>query len=561
MAPLKNRRALPLSAILLALFSLVCGTAARAQQASPVPPPAAVDPKSTAEFTAAADEVLGQMSEITGLKLVSPVKKTLRSREEIRAYVIHQMNEEKDPGERYAAARSAEAFGLLPKGFDFDNFMIELLTEQIAGLYDPKAHEFYIADWIPLSDQRMVMAHELTHALEDQHFKIEDWVKAARPNDDAELARESVLEGSAMAAMVDFLLQGSGRSLKDLPDIDPAMLVGDMSSTPTLQKAPPFLKDALIFPYLSGMTFTAEVLKPAGWPSLPAIFNKPPASTQQILHPALYRSGKVPAPVKLPAVDKLVGPGWTKLEENLMGEFGWKEILKQYLDESRAKALAAAWDGDRYVVFEQKQSKQLLLVARLDLAGVEQTLHFFGQYSEALEKKHAQRTNLFRRADFFSFETPDGGVFLRCVATECITVEGASRALFDSINKSIGWPAAPEPPIDPAKVPDKTASIVPGNRGVSTAPNGARAVAAAISKNDPAARFLSASSSFSPTILDASQTRWTALEDSDRAGTLVGKHACPPQAGCATYCPGALPPVNFCRSREEAWFVHRNFAG
>ena len=154
-----------------------------------------------AEFTAAADQVLTQMSEITGLALLSPVKKTLRSRADIRAYVIREMNEDKEPAERYASERSAEALGLIPKGFDFDGFMVDLLTEQIAGLYDPKAQEFYIADWIPIEDQRMVMAHELTHALQDQHYKIEEWVKAARPNDDAELARESVLEGSAMAAM------------------------------------------------------------------------------------------------------------------------------------------------------------------------------------------------------------------------------------------------------------------------------------------------------------------------------------------------------------------------
>jgi len=116
------------------------------------------------------------------------------------------------PGSVYADAKSAEAFGLLPKNFDLDSFMVELLTEQIAGLYDPKAHEFYIANWIPLNDQRMVMAHELTHALQDQHFKIETWLKAARPNDDAELAREAFLEGSATAAMVDYLLQGTGKS-------------------------------------------------------------------------------------------------------------------------------------------------------------------------------------------------------------------------------------------------------------------------------------------------------------------------------------------------------------
>jgi hypothetical protein len=218
------------------------------QTTAPATPPSSNTKTNAADFAAAADEVLGQMSQITGLDLRSPLRKSLRSREEIRAHIIKEMNEEKNAAERYAGARSAEAFGLLPKGFDLDSFMIDLLTEQIAGLYDPKTHEFYVADWIPIDDQRMVMAHELTHALEDQHFQIEAWVKAARPNDDGELARESVLEGSAMVAMVEYQLQGSGRSLQDLPDIDPSMLIGDMADTPLLKKAPPFLKDALIFP-------------------------------------------------------------------------------------------------------------------------------------------------------------------------------------------------------------------------------------------------------------------------------------------------------------------------
>jgi hypothetical protein len=442
---------------LLATALLLCASTVQAQQASPATSAPATEPKASAEFTAAADEVLGQMSEITGLALVSPLKKTLRSREEIRAFVIHQMDEEKDPAERYAAARSAEAFGLLPKGFDFDNFMIDLLTEQIAGLYDPKSHEFYIADWIPLTDQRAVMAHELTHALEDQHFKIEDWVKAARPSDDAELARESVLEGSAMAAMVDYELHETGRSLKDLPDIDPSLLVGDLNNTPTWNKAPEFLKDALIFPYINGMRFTTELLKPAGWPALPGLFEKPPLSTQQIMHPALYRSGRVPTQVKLPSLDKMVGPNWKKLEDNLMGEFGWKEILKQFIGDERAKPLAAGWNGDRYVLYEHTQTKQLLLVVRLSFASEEHAARFFGQYSEALEKKYTDRKNLFRRPDFFSFETPAGGVFLRCISTECITVEGAARSIFDGVNKAIGWPLAPDPPLDPTKASDTTA--------------------------------------------------------------------------------------------------------
>src|SRR5271167_2618223 len=206
-------------ALLLAVFFLADGSSLRAQQAATAPPASARPKADNSEFAAAADEVLQQVSKITGLKQLTPVKKTLRSREEIRAFVIREMDEDKNPAERYAGARSAEAFGLIPKGFDLDNFMVDLLTEQIAGLYDPKAKEFYIADWIPLDDQRAVMAHELTHALEDQSFHIDPWIKGARPNDDAELARESVSEGTAMAAMVDYTLREQKMGVRDLPDV------------------------------------------------------------------------------------------------------------------------------------------------------------------------------------------------------------------------------------------------------------------------------------------------------------------------------------------------------
>src|SRR5215469_7704740 len=354
-------------ALTLSVCCSFVGSAGYGQDRSRAAPRADSKAANNTEFLAAADEVLQQMSEITGLKLLSPLKKSLRSREEIRAYVVKQMNEEKNPAERYADARTAEAFGLLPKGFDLDTFMVNVLTEQVEGLYDPKAQEFYIADWSPPGDQRMVMAHELTHALEDQHFHIEAWSRAPRPNEDAELARDAVLEGSAMAAMVDYLMLGTGRSLKDLPEFDPSMLLGELESTPTLKSAPPFLRDALIFPYISGLNFSAAILRNSGWPTLSGVFEKPPVSTQQIFHPGLYKSGKVPSTVSLPSFEKMLGKDWAKLDENVLGEFGWKEVLKQFLDDDRAKALAAAWDGDRYATYEQKETKKLMLVTSLRL--------------------------------------------------------------------------------------------------------------------------------------------------------------------------------------------------
>src|SRR6266853_3950203 len=450
-----------LQALVLSLVLFLGGAVVHAQEAAAAPSSTDSKPATDAEFISAANELLGQMSQITGLKLLTPHKKSLRSREESRAYVIKQMNEDKNPAERYADQRSAEAFGLLSKGFDLDSFMINVLTEQIEGLYDPTTREFYIADWSPLADKRMVMAHELTHALEDQHFQIEAWLKAARPNEDAELARDAVLEGSAMAAMVDYLMLGTGRSLKDLPDFDPSMLIGDLGSTPTLEKAPPFLKDALIFPYIGGLNFSAAVMRNVGWLALPAVFEKPPVSTQQILHPALYRSGKTPTAIALPQLEKLLSSNWSKLDENVMGEFGWKEVLKQFLDSDRAKNLAAAWDGDRYAVFEHKQTKKLILVARLHLDSEVHAARFFGQYSEALEKKYAGRSHLLRRPNFFSFDTPDGSVFLRCVATDCITLEGADRKVFAQWNSDLKWPPLPEPPQKPEADPTKVALLQP----------------------------------------------------------------------------------------------------
>lgn len=434
---------------LLAPFLCLCLASVATVRAQQDPPAASV-PTVTAnpEFLATADEVMNEMSDITGWKLKAPLKKSIRTREEIHAYILAEMDDEKDAKERYASKRSAEAFGLLPRDFNLDSFLVDLLTEQIAGLYDPKKHEFYIADWIQPDEQRMVMSHELTHALQDQYFHIEAWVRAAKPNDDAELARESVLEGSAMAGMLEYTLRDKGLKLRDLPDIDPSIFVGDLTDTPMLKKAPPFIKDSLMFPYFDGLRFSMSVLRTGGWGGFDAIFAKPPANTQQIMHPSLYRADKVPAPLKVDLPNDVPGAGWSKLEENAMGEFGWKEVLKQFLDEDRAKEIAAAWDGDDYATFEQKDTKHLMLFARVRFDKEELASGFFGAYREALEKKYLERKLVSDAQGDLPLNTPSGGVFFRCQAKECITLEGGDQDLFEKWTKKLGWAEAPahQPP-------------------------------------------------------------------------------------------------------------------
>ena len=406
---------------------------------------------SSPDFIKAADQVLLQMSQILSLPIKQPLKKSLRSKQEVRDYLVREDKEDKNDAERYADAKTLEAFGLIPKDFPLDSFMLDVLTDQVAGLYDPKAKEFYIADWIPVDEQKTVMSHELTHALEDQSFRIDDWIKAARPNDDAELARDSVSEGSAMAAMVDYQMLDQHIGVRELPDVTLLIRAGaitEMDKDPNLAKAPIYIRDELLFPYLAGTGFTQEFLKAhSGWKDIHLVFENPPVSTQQILHPDLYLNGTKPVAVTLPTWKGVVPDNWKLLEENTMGEFGVGEILKQFRKDNSEDPLTTAWKGDRYAVFEDAKSKTTPLVFRLVLDSPEDAARFFGQYSEVLELKHSGRTNLLRRPNYFQFQTDSGGVFLRCVASTCLTVENATRETYDKVDKAIGWDPAPATPI------------------------------------------------------------------------------------------------------------------
>ena len=437
-----------LATLSLGLISL----AAWAQHASP-PPAAHPDtdavPQTSPAFIQAADQVLADMSKLIDLPIKEPLKKSLRSKDQIRDYLIQEDKQDKNDAQRYADEKSLEAFGLIPKAFPLESFMLDVLTDQVAGMYDPKAKEFYIASWIPVDEQKDVMAHELTHALEDQSFHIDPWIKAARPNDDAELARDSVSEGSAMAAMLDYTLQNQNLSIRNLPDVTLILRSGalnEMDNDPHLKNAPSVIRDELIFPYLEGTSFSQQFLKAnSGWPDLKKVFENPPVSTQQILHPDLYLAGVKPVVINLPKWKDITPSDWKLLDENVLGEFGLNEVLKQFLGAQDADKISPAWSGDRYAVFEDEKTKNTPLVVRLRLDNEEDAGTIFEDYSNLLEDKYATRALTFQKPDFFQFDTPNGAMFLRRLGSECLIVEGATRNTYDQINNAIGWPPAPSP--------------------------------------------------------------------------------------------------------------------
>jgi hypothetical protein len=247
-----------------------------------------------------------------------------------------------------------------------------------------------------------------------------------------------------MIAMYDYLLRNSGKSTRDFKDFDPSLLMGDVNDSPELAQAPLVIQDEITFPYLPGSNFVQRALREwNGWPDLHRLFENPPASTQQILHPDLYFRGIMPARVDLTPVTKAVPRGWKKLDENVLGEFALTEILKQFLGKDQADKLAPSWIGDRYAIYQRESGMQTLLLIRLKLADESAATRFFGAYRTVLEKKDEKRTAVSRRQNSFSFNTPDGGVFLRCQGDECLIAEGATRESFDAMTVALHWPPAP----------------------------------------------------------------------------------------------------------------------
>jgi hypothetical protein len=208
-----------------------------------------------------------------------------------------------------------------------------------------------------------------------------------------------------------------------------------------------------VFPYSAGADFCMAVYRVrGGWPGFDSVFQKPPLSTQQILHPELYFRGVTPLAVALPDLTPNLPSGWKALDSNIMGEFGLQEILKQFLTADRAADLAPVWAGDRYSIYERKEKKdgndarQDLLVFRIKTTNAADAARLFGGLSEAFDHKYTKRENLVRRPNFFSFDTDEGGVFLRCLNSECVSSEGGDLKLFDALVHAMGWPPNPVSP-------------------------------------------------------------------------------------------------------------------
>jgi hypothetical protein len=373
-----------------------------------------VSSKEAKELFRSADEILQFASQDTGLPIKHKVKRRLAKRDEVQAYIQKSMREDKDAKRLERSSAVLKKFGLLPRNFDLSNFLVTMLREQVAGYYDVKTKTVNLLNWVDVEQQKPVLAHELTHALQDQSFGIENWMKGSTEgadnkqntpsasdieNDEESGARQAIVEGQAMVVLLDYSLAPTGKTLLDSPQIVDALKQGMMTGaadSPAFRDAPIFLKETLTFPYRYGLDFTGALLKAGGKElAYAGAFKDPPKTTREIMEPQTYLTHEKLEPMKMIDMEKDF-KGYDPFDIGAMGEFDVDVLVEQYAGRDAAAAIYPEWRGGYYFAGRPKADKAapigVLYVSRWSTAA--KAAEFAAVYAKALTQRYQKRQAL-----------------------------------------------------------------------------------------------------------------------------------------------------------------------
>ncbi|HEV2802161.1 MAG TPA: hypothetical protein VGW12_16940 [Pyrinomonadaceae bacterium] len=443
----KRNKCVRLRAIFAFIAASVCAAGlwpwgvpgSSAQRPTPQRPPvAAVNPRS-ASVAAATAEVLKETGEIRKLEVLRAVKSGAQSRAEIERMLVRNLDEDTTPAELRASELALKKLGLVPADFALRSFMIELLTEQVAGYYNPKTQEFYLADWIDLDAQQPVIAHELTHALQDQHFNLRRFENWPKGDSDAELAAHALVEGDATLVMTFYVM----RDLKRVAAMMKSVNAGSGSSE-KIESAPRVLRESLLFPYKQGMEWASTVYRRGGWPLVTAAYTKLPRSTEQILHAEKYFAGEEPLKIELPDLAGLLGKTWVRLDYDVNGEWSYFQILDEYLRaEKESQKAAEGWGGDRFALYEDRATRQVLLAQLTAWDTEADAAEFFDAYVKRTERRYKDaiadtRASVPVETRRVWRTTADGLVLIERQGTRVCILEGIpAKADINALSKKV----------------------------------------------------------------------------------------------------------------------------
>lgn len=292
-----------------------------------------------------------RVEQLRGLRFERPVRVTVMSPAEVEAYGVRESRASETRARAAAGEELMKLLGLIDADVDMDAVTSSIYGEQVAGFYDPRTERLALVAGVGIDD--VTLAHELTHALEDQHFDLSrlggssEAAGAGTSADDDRMAAESgLVEGSATAVMMQYL-----ERYPDALTFGDALgqLWGASGSTPL----PPYVMSSLLFPYQQGETFVEALLARGGWETVDAALrSRPPLATADLYEPRRWFARTRPARLALPAEDA-AGSGWRLRETSTLGQFDLRALLGEAVGERAAATLAAGWRGGRYAFWRQ----------------------------------------------------------------------------------------------------------------------------------------------------------------------------------------------------------------
>ncbi|HEY0253764.1 MAG TPA: hypothetical protein VGC41_19675 [Kofleriaceae bacterium] len=321
------------------------------------------------QLLAHTDEIAKQVARTRGLRFKKKVPNEVVDRAELRKRLAAEAHDDKTIAETAAEGIALKRWDLIPIYTDYEAMLLDVLSDQIAGYYDPKTKKLTILDSAANDEgwALMVLAHELDHGLQDQAFDLEKFEKVPDDDDDALAARHALVEGDGVALMLEVAMPEK----KDLW-ADPAvaeLVVASMNNPDqpdSMANVPLAISESMLFPYRDGFKFVADLRRTKPWSAIDAAFKRPPRSTEQILHVEKYLADE--KPIAVAATEPLAG--YELVESTVWGELGTRSFLRAHgVDAYISSRAAAGWGGDRVLAFAkagETNARRAIGVARFE---------------------------------------------------------------------------------------------------------------------------------------------------------------------------------------------------
>lgn len=383
-------------------------------QAGASKPDTHITPEQAKQLFALVDELIQFSSQETGLPVKSTVKRRMTTRAEVEKYLDEKFNDDEGAKRLQRDEIVLKKFGLLDRDFQLKPFLVALLKEQIEAYYDSKTKTVNLLDWVDADEQKPVLAHELTHALQDQHADLEKWDDQTPDDvstnytgdtdhlakDEMDTARDAVAEGQATAVMMDYVLKPMGKSLVKDPevlDVVKEQMTG--SDSPVMARAPLLLSESMLFPYREGLSFEQDVWMDEGRnAAFAGALDRPPTSTWEIINPREYEKKHIPSVPLLPDIHPLVDATYKPYDIGQVGQLDLHILAELFGGDGAASDLTPAWNGGIYwagqlrsakTAAEQDSTKSLALFYLSSWRNAESATAFARLYADNLARKYS----------------------------------------------------------------------------------------------------------------------------------------------------------------------------